>query len=244
MFCDIYRRSKNQAGQLGSAYMTKPLKSLPKMSSSAQAAKTEMSAPKFGVSWIDWSPDGNLLAVREESQPRCLWIWHALEAQLCALLVQMDGIVCARWRPTVEPSGQSDSNFGISTPVLAFVCNSSRVYFWTPSRSSWADLPALKMTSKPTPSSKSATGTFKSQKARSVSSAASTLSAMTGGGASGGGDFVQLNAVGLKWTGDGKRLIVLGKDRFCSCDITFKEDDGSVEINVDEDGEFANSVDH
>jgi hypothetical protein len=85
--------------------MSKPLKSLPKLSSSSQAAKTEMSSPKFGVSWLGWSPDGNLLAMREESQPRCLWVWHALEAQLCALLVQMDAVVCARWRPVRRDKG-------------------------------------------------------------------------------------------------------------------------------------------
>lgn len=238
---------------LGTAYMTKPLKSLPKISSSAQAAKTDMSAPKFGVSWTGWSADGNLLAVREESQPRCLWVWHALEAQLCALLVQMDPVVCARWRPTLKtnPEDTSDpstpplNTFGVSMPVLAFVCNSPRVYFWTPSRSLWADLPALKMTSKPAPSSKPATSTFKSQKARSVSSSASTMSAMSGLGGGVGGDLVQLNAVGLKWTDDGRRLLVLGKDRFCSCEISFNEDDGSLETNIiDDEGDLNTSVDH
>ena len=70
---------------------------------------------------------------------------------------------------------------------------------------------------------------FKSQKARK-SSAASTVSSTISGG--GNNEFVQLNAIGLKWTGDGKRLLVLGKDRFCSCDISFKEDNSAtIELN-------------
>ena len=70
----FYRRSKSQIGKLGTAYMAKPLKSLPKLSSSAQGAKTDMACPRFGVSWLGWSPEGSLLALREESQPRCLWV--------------------------------------------------------------------------------------------------------------------------------------------------------------------------
>jgi hypothetical protein len=97
--------------------MTKSLKSLPKLSSSVQAAKNDMVLPRFGVNWLGWSPDGNLLAVREDSQPRCLWIWHALEAQLCALLVQMDEIVCARWRPLLHKSKNS-TDLGINRIIL------------------------------------------------------------------------------------------------------------------------------
>lgn len=83
---------------------------------------------------------------------------------------------------------------------------------------------------------------YKSQKARNTSSSAATTAStlMSGGGQ--GKEFVQLNAIGLKWTEDGKRLVVLGKDRFCSCDITFKEDeDGSLDIILNEEGELNRS---
>lgn len=33
-------------------------------------------------------------------------MWHALEAQLCAVLVQMDAVVCARWRPALDLQGK------------------------------------------------------------------------------------------------------------------------------------------
>jgi hypothetical protein len=98
----------------------------------------------------------------------------------------------------------------------------------------------MKMATKPASnrSSSSSSTSFKSKTARGVSSAASTATATaTLGGGREGREFVQLNAVGLKWTDDGKRLLVLGKDRFCSCDISFKEDDGAVDITVDEDGD-------
>ena len=81
---------------------------------------------------------------------------------------------------------------------------------------------------------------FKSQKARSgLSSSAANLSLSAVAGSE-EREFVQLNALGLKWTEDGKRLVVLGKDRFCSCDIAFKEDsNGSTSVDmtiVDEEG--------
>ena len=43
--------------------------------------------------------------------------------------------MCARWRPLIPDAT-------IHTPLLAYVCNSARVYFWSPSRSVyWTDLP-------------------------------------------------------------------------------------------------------
>ena len=106
--------------------MSKSLKALPRLSTSAQVAKAEISSPKFGVSWLGWSPEGNLLAMREESQPRCLWVWHALEAQLCALLVQMDSVVCARWRPTLIQEG-NESNSGKVGYIRVFLSKHSNL---------------------------------------------------------------------------------------------------------------------
>lgn len=102
------------------------------------------------------------------------------------------------------------------------------------------------------PSSQSSSSKFKSQRNRNtssgsgLSSSAANLSSLSAVAGAEGREFVQLNATGLKWTDDGKRLVVMGKDRFCSCDITFKEDgdgdgdgEGSVDINiVDEEGDL------
>jgi hypothetical protein len=100
------------------------------------------------------------------------------------------------------------------------------------------------MATTPAQSNKGTNSTsFKSQKSRNMSSSASTAAATLAGGGE-GRDFVQLNATGLKWTDDGKRLLVLGKDRFCSCDIAFKEDDGSLDVKIDEEGDLNRSVEN
>jgi len=43
--------------------------------------------PQMGNNWMGWSADGSLIAAREESYPRCIWIWDSLSAKLVALLV-------------------------------------------------------------------------------------------------------------------------------------------------------------
>jgi hypothetical protein len=218
------RRGKEQTGQLGTSYVTRNLKSLPRLSQTNQIAKTETQAPKFGVSWVSWSPSGDLLAVREDSFPRCLWIWHGLEARLCDLLVQLDSIVCARWRPSSPTDANSDSS---PYPVLAFCCNTPRVYFWTPSGSSWADLPvgnsvsdlSASSPSPAAPSLQSRIGKGTTRSALSNAPATTTRSHLMEQLPS----MLILNISALKWSQDGKRLMLLGKDRFCSCQVTFDE---------------------
>ena len=39
---------------------------------------------------------------------RCLWIWSALEAKLLSIIVQVDPIVCAQWRPDVSESDSKE----------------------------------------------------------------------------------------------------------------------------------------
>eukprot|EP00602_Paraphysomonas_sp_CaronLab_P009291 CAMPEP_0185036806 /NCGR_PEP_ID=MMETSP1103-20130426/30287_1 /TAXON_ID=36769 /ORGANISM="Paraphysomonas bandaiensis, Strain Caron Lab Isolate" /LENGTH=457 /DNA_ID=CAMNT_0027574487 /DNA_START=297 /DNA_END=1671 /DNA_ORIENTATION=- len=206
------KRTKEQAGVLGNAYITRNLKALPKLAQSTQLPKNDMLPPKFGVSWLGWSACGTLLAVREDSHPRCLWIWHALEARLCDLLVQLDTIVCARWRP------DSDGLSGERTPLLAFCCNTPRVYFWTPMGSSWADLPPI--------SNKQQTPSVPAAKPRGLRGGAATLAASAPPDTT-----TELNVQGLRWSTDGKRLLLIGKDRFCSCDVTLDASTNEVDVS-------------
>lgn len=215
-YTTFFRRNKAQAGQLGSAYITRPLKTLPKLSPSSQQPKNDMLLPKFGVSWIGWSACGNLLGARDDSHPRCLWIWNALEARLCDLLVQLDSIVCARWRPDTNMEQESPQ----SLPVLAFCCNTPRVYFWTPNGSSWADLPASTETVRTTTPARPSRLTGASASAAAQQKAAQNMDSI-----------VQLNVVGLKWSSDGLRLIIIGKERFCTCEVSFS-DDGEADISL------------
>jgi len=136
------RLSKGVGGQSG--FVARELKTLPKRpvpahSSAAGAGGRDSKggAPSRGVSWMGWSGDGTLVAAREDSQPQCLWVWHALEARLSALMVNIDAITCARWRPLVAGAIKH-------TPLLAYVCNSPRVYFWSPTKGPhWTDLPPI-----------------------------------------------------------------------------------------------------
>lgn len=61
-----------------------------------------------------------MLAVRDESHPKCLWIYNPLTSKLLSLIVQLENISSARWRPTAQT-------------VLAFCTGTSKVYFWRPS---------------------------------------------------------------------------------------------------------------
>ena len=71
----------------------------------------------MGVSWVGWSSSGSggggtLLAAREEAHPRCLWVWRPLQAQLVAVLVLLDAITCAQWRPAVVAAAAASSAAG------------------------------------------------------------------------------------------------------------------------------------
>ncbi len=221
--------------------MSRNLKYLPRLSSSAvlPAAKSPnaddvLSLPRIGVSSLEWSGDGTLLAARDETHPRCIWIWSALEAKLTALLVQLDSITCMKWMPASAHH---------SFPVLAYCANSPRIYYWTPSGPSWADLPF---------SGKPASGA-------NVSSGASVVGTRrVGGGASVGGttfaakttkstaavilanknvamEGIVINVNSLKWSSDGTKLLLIGKERFCCCEVSFNQLMGS-----DLDKELAN----
>jgi WD40 repeat protein len=125
---------QNSEKLLGDAYIVKPLKSLPTVKPTIDVStKTVAAPPKMGVNYIAFSQDGSLLVAKDESHPRCLWVWSTLDAKLKALLVQLDNVSCCRWRPF--HSGDTNTK-----PLLAFCCGSPRVYFWSEGGTSWVDL--------------------------------------------------------------------------------------------------------
>ena len=64
---------------------------------------------------------------------RCLWVWSTLEAKLTALVVQMEPIVCAQWRPYI-PISATDSKESNTERMLAYCTGTSRIYFWRSKR--------------------------------------------------------------------------------------------------------------
>jgi hypothetical protein len=168
--------SKGSKSSLSSVYASKPLKSLPHIVPDPTNTKN---IPHMGASWIGWSADGTYLAAREDSYPRCLWIWQGLRAQLVTIIVQVEAITCARWRPVSKVlTGESNSeDVQDAYPLLAFCTGSGRVYFWTPTTGvSYVDIP-------------------KSE--------------------------VSLSAHSLQWFEDGKKLLIIGRESFSICDVTF-----------------------
>jgi hypothetical protein len=145
-----------------------------------------------GVNWLGWSGDGKLLAVRADNYPRCLWIWNAFEGTLCAFIVPLSAITYSAWRPT-QPDRLS------LKPMLAFCTGVPRVYFWTPSGVSWIDIPAV--------SSDDADVLLRTANDSSVG-------AFTGVSTDG-----RILVTGLKWSADGRKLILLGKGLFSVCDV-------------------------
>ncbi len=108
-------------------YVERMIKSLPRLVLDARGStKSAHAPPTCGVNWIGWSADGRYLGATEESYPRCLWIWEAGVARLVDLMVQLESITCAQWRPMVEQDGiKSREN------VLAFCCGTPILYFWS-----------------------------------------------------------------------------------------------------------------
>lgn len=225
--------------RLHSYYELKPLKSLPrreqqqlidhskkpKDTSSSPLASSSSSPPvkkkvvkkvSIGVSWMGWSPDGQMIAARDEKYPRCLWIFQPLEAQLLALLVQLEPIICAEWRPVVVdtntftlddvpavPATDGVSADGVTSsaqkstsfPVLAFCTGNSRVYFWSPiAGATWAVCP---------------TNTTNYMESRDEALSSLTKAKTT------------LSISSLHWSNDGQYLLLQGREAHCVCKINF-----------------------
>lgn len=41
-----------------------------------------------------WSPDGQFLATRNDSQPKCVWLWSAASLELASLVQQVRQAPC------------------------------------------------------------------------------------------------------------------------------------------------------
>ena len=155
------------------SFIQRQLKALPRITSEAKSNKSNY--PPMGVSWVGFCDDGQYLAAREDTYPRCLWVWSPMQSQLESLLVMQETITCSQWRPTTH-GNRSDL-----PPILAFCTGNSRVYFWTPRGSTLAD-------------------------------AADLQSDEVGG---------IPTVTSLKWSSNGKQLLLRSKESHCTCDINF-----------------------
>lgn len=170
--------------RLGLSYVFKSLRVLPRITVDPYG-KT---GPQMGVNWMGWSGDGQLLAVRAENFPKCIWIWNTLDGKLSALLIQLSAVTSTAWRPW-NPARPH------LKPMLAFCTGFPRVYVWTPDGPSWIDIPV--------PPVRNETAVDKA--------AAGPVS----GFGTDGRMLVQI----IRWSSDGSRLMMIGKNAFSICDV-------------------------
>lgn len=153
------------------SFIHRQLKVLPRLTGDSKKS----AYPPMGASWLGFCDNGQYLAAREDSYPRCLWVWSPMQSQLESLLVMQESITCCQWRPT------SQCDRPDLPPILAFCTGNSRVYFWTPRGSSLADAADLKSTEE------------------------AGISTVTS----------------LKWSTNGKQLLLRSKESHCTCDVDF-----------------------
>lgn len=177
------------------AYVKRMVKTLPRVAVDPRSnTKSGGAFPLMGVSWVQFSGGCEFLAAREEAHPRCLWVWSPVQSRLVALLVQLEAVSCAQWRPAgacINGKGTTDnsSDAGAATsqsvvPLLAFCSGNSRVYFWNPfSGVTWTDVAAI--------DSEAPLGVGRG---------------MT-------------SVISLQWNGAGTQLLLRGKEAHCTCDV-------------------------
>ncbi|PWN40502.1 YVTN repeat-like/Quino protein amine dehydrogenase [Ceraceosorus guamensis] len=89
--------------------------------------------PKSGVSWLSWSPDGSLIASRNENVPGTIYIWlvepqSASAPILLAMLLLAAPVTRACWQPA---GTREDSAIAATGATLGLVCGTSAIYQWS-----------------------------------------------------------------------------------------------------------------
>ena len=116
-----------------STFVRRKIKTLPRLA--VGAGQGQGGLPAMGVSWLSWSSSGRLLAAREESRPRCLWIWRPLGGEggegllegeeertslLAGLLLLSEPLQCTSWSPYREDRPD----------LLAFATTNGALFLW------------------------------------------------------------------------------------------------------------------
>jgi hypothetical protein len=208
------------------------MKQLPSISIDARDAKDSL---RMGVSWLNWSFDGKFLAAREDTQPRCLWIWSMQdEVRLLHVIINLDVITCAQWRPataqhhhnneldsqdflqntwTTGQEGQEPSDDTVQedtrnkSSLLAYCTGSPRVYFWDP------------LCNNSLPYYTDVLPSLSSDNDGSIRDNESKLSSLP------------ISIYRLEWSKDGSYLMLYGKENFYICRLQSKQFDDLVSFD-------------
>eukprot|EP01135_Chromosphaera_perkinsii_P004228 Nk52_evm17s272 gene=Nk52_evmTU17s272 len=127
------------------------LPSLPSAAQQQQQQKSstnsskQLTLPKQGVVWAEFSADSKYLATRNERQPCVVWVWDMNSLSLRACMVHLQSIKTnPKWHPRENR--------------LAVCTGGPRVYFWTPEGCLCVDIPG---TCPPSSSSSSSSSMFR-----------------------------------------------------------------------------------
>jgi WD40 repeat protein len=80
--------------------------------------------PRVGVNEFSFSPDGVLLASKDDSMPSVIWIWDLQNVCLSALLVHQDAIASFQWEPL--------SSHASLSRLLMLTKAGRQLFAWTP----------------------------------------------------------------------------------------------------------------
>jgi WD40 repeat protein len=83
--------------------------------------------PKMGLSRVVWSFDSSFIAIKSDSMPCYVWIWHTETLKLHAMLSFLHAVTSLRWDPEENR--------------LAIAAGENRVHLWTKEGISWIDVP-------------------------------------------------------------------------------------------------------
>jgi hypothetical protein len=201
--------------------------------SSAAGAGSASGFPAVGVSWVGWSSTGQFLAAREEAHPRCLWVWRPLQAQLMAVLVMLEPVTCARWRPVpaatvtglpaVPPVWPISSSAADLPPVPSSSAGEAAPSNGGGVRQIVAEenelLAFCTNTSRVYFWSASRGVTFSDMHSLTVDEEGQKEEKVAPSGSS-GGSGQGFAVASLMWSKDGRSLILRGKEAHCFCRVT------------------------
>ncbi|KAK6539902.1 hypothetical protein TWF694_008737 [Orbilia ellipsospora] len=91
---DIWSEELSVLGERNYTLITPPV-NLPTLESPASDPN-----PKIGVSIISFSPDGLLVATKDERMPSSVWIWSLENLTTLAVLVQLSPVKMVQWHPS------------------------------------------------------------------------------------------------------------------------------------------------
>lgn len=181
--------------------------------------------PAVGVSWVGWSCSGQLLAAREEAHPRCMWVWSPLQARLLAVLVTLEAISCARWRPHVTTStGAEEGHIADHSTAAAGTAAASSMPFPPAPPAISVRAAALPATFGTGEVLVFCTGTEKVYFWTPLTGVTFTdmgqlSSDRQAPGQTYGNSGAGFAVVSLRWAKDGRSLLLKGKESHCMCQV-------------------------